>query len=459
MLLGFAISTTVLWAVYVVSSTEVVRRRSKHSKRFQSVLDALDTDDSRNFGSIAQLRGHSRSLDSSRVHAVASTDKERFKWSQTSEIGSANRNKSAPLNGANKASYENSEAVADGHTIQGHKQDSQVQASQTEEDIEESAVKEVLNEWKPREGHDAEEEQRFRKFRPGERVDVVKGKFGNFHENKNSIFDQNVELVRGVRPSKQGVYAFMSTKRPATFICLNGEGGQRPVSAVNDDFCDCSDGSDEPGTSACSTGYTDDKSAAGSFYCGWDQKSESGAQDAGLDDTLFSSQVNDGVCDCCNGADEYLHLGGIVCEDRCNTIVSNRNADRLLFEEGKILRKTQYAYKTRDHITFGPEGAFFPLSKKCFKFPFGEYVYDICPFKSMKQTERVRGRSVKLGSGKGVWENPHLLVMSGGTYCPNHGPRKAKIEMKCGLKDVIVAVEEFETCVYRVVMTTPAACF
>lgn len=33
------------------------------------------------------------------------------------------------------------------------------------------------------------------------------------------------------------------------------DGGKKlPTARVNDDFCDCKDGADEPGTSACSTG-------------------------------------------------------------------------------------------------------------------------------------------------------------------------------------------------------------
>ena len=46
-------------------------------------------------------------------------------------------------------------------------------SSDAEEALEESAVKEVLEEWKPREGRDADE-HRFRKFKHGERVDVVR---------------------------------------------------------------------------------------------------------------------------------------------------------------------------------------------------------------------------------------------------------------------------------------------
>ncbi|XP_048139742.1 glucosidase 2 subunit beta-like isoform X2 [Rhodamnia argentea] len=56
---------------------------------------------------------------------------------------------------------------------------------------------------------------------------------------------------------------------------------------LNDDFCDCPDGTDEPGTSACQNGK---------FYC-WNAGHVPVIQ--------FSSRVNDGICDCCDGSDEY----------------------------------------------------------------------------------------------------------------------------------------------------------
>lgn len=68
-----------------------------------------------------------------------------------------------------------------------------------------------------------------------------------------------------------------------------------PASAVNDDYCDCPlDGFDEPGTSAC---------AHGRFFC---------ANSGGVAQYIPSALVNDGVCDCCDGSDEWLG-DGVVC--------------------------------------------------------------------------------------------------------------------------------------------------
>lgn len=113
--------------------------------------------------------------------------------------------------------------------------------------------------------------------------------------------------ARGVAPDRQTKYAAPS------FTCL---GVTLPFDAVNDDFCDCEDGSDEPGTSACA-GQKDTL-----FYCKND-KSEP--------QYIYTSRVNDGVCDCCDGSDEWQLRG--CDESRC-------------VEEGRVLAKEKRRRET-----------------------------------------------------------------------------------------------------------------
>ena len=69
-----------------------------------------------------------------------------------------------------------------------------------------------------------------------------------------------------------------------------------PFSSLNDGYCDCMDGTDEPGTSACTNSI---------FYC----------VNAGYKlIKIPSSRVDDGICDCCDGSDE----GNIkACSNTC----------------------------------------------------------------------------------------------------------------------------------------------
>jgi len=94
------------------------------------------------------------------------------------------------------------------------------------------------------------------------------------------------------------------------FHCLDGN-GVIPYSALNDDYCDCADGSDEPGTAAC---------PGTKFYC---------ENNGSVGHFIPSSRVNDGVCDydlCCDGSDEYN--GAIECPDRCEEFAQLQEAKR-----------------------------------------------------------------------------------------------------------------------------------
>lgn len=139
------------------------------------------------------------------------------------------------------------------------------------------------------------------------------------------IFSAGLPPTRGVHPSLFSQYKPKGTN----WTCLDGN-KTIPWSAVNDDYCDCIDGSDEPGTffsavvfakvlqaflgtSACS---------GNTFYC---------ANDGHIGASIPSSRVSDGLCGqffalwcypstdassepaCCDGSDEPAG----VCENTC----------------------------------------------------------------------------------------------------------------------------------------------
>jgi protein kinase C substrate 80K-H len=159
------------------------------------------------------------------------------------------------------------------------------------------------------------------------------------------VFSAGLPQIRGVHPSLLSHYE----PKGVTWTCLDGN-KTIPWSAVNDDYCDCIDGSDEPGiyfsavlfvtvlqallgTSACS---------GNTFYC---------ANEGHIGASVPSSRVNDGLCGrmfalrhppssdaslepaCCDGSDESAG----VCENTCAAV---GELYRQKQEAARKLRKT-----------------------------------------------------------------------------------------------------------------------
>uniref|UniRef100_A0A8K9V9L6 Glucosidase 2 subunit beta n=1 Tax=Oncorhynchus mykiss TaxID=8022 RepID=A0A8K9V9L6_ONCMY len=138
--------------------------------------------------------------------------------------------------------------------------------------------------------------------------------------------------IRGISLSYKRFY-----RERKSFLCIDGS-KMIPFDQVNDDYCDCMDGSDEPGTAACPTGR---------FYC----------TNLGYRSHYIpSSRVNDGICDCCDASDEYRSQ--TPCQNTCRNLGQRERAEvegqtrvlgerlrlkQLLIEEGVLTWREKQA--------------------------------------------------------------------------------------------------------------------
>ncbi|SPC68084.1 related to alpha glucosidase II beta subunit [Ustilago sp. UG-2017b] len=110
------------------------------------------------------------------------------------------------------------------------------------------------------------------------------------------------EALRGISPADAAKYQAIKTEEgQLRWKCLDGS-KELSWTSINDDYCDCADGSDERGTSACPNS---------AFYC---------ANSGHVPAYIPSSRVDDGICDpeCCDGSDEAD--GKADCPDRCEKV-------------------------------------------------------------------------------------------------------------------------------------------
>jgi len=134
--------------------------------------------------------------------------------------------------------------------------------------------------------------------------------------------------ILGVAPQDEAKYA------GGQFHCFDGKGGALPASAVNDEYCDCADGSDEPGTGACA-GQTSTV-----FFC---------RNEGSTPRHLYASRVGDGICDCCDGSDEASLAKRTAGRSAC----SNTCAEQGRFEQEANTRRIEEltkALKVKEEI-------------------------------------------------------------------------------------------------------------
>lgn len=110
--------------------------------------------------------------------------------------------------------------------------------------------------------------------------------------------------IIGVAPEKQHLYKI---SEEGIWSCLLDPSIVLLESQINDNLCDCPDGSDEPGTNACE--FTSENPIY--FYC---------HNDGYFPRYIENYKVNDGVCDydlCCDGSDEWASGH---CENKCAAV-------------------------------------------------------------------------------------------------------------------------------------------
>ncbi|OHT08510.1 hypothetical protein TRFO_22928 [Tritrichomonas foetus] len=133
-----------------------------------------------------------------------------------------------------------------------------------------------------------------------------------------------ISLPVGVPPSLSHKYESAINEIQNTFECFD-KSKIIDLSKVNDQYPDCPDASDEPGTGVL---YNS------TFFC---------KNTKGTSIEIPSWSVGDGICDCCDGSDELFN-SHVKCPDKCDTFESMR-ADLANQIKKKVIKQYKVSKK------------------------------------------------------------------------------------------------------------------
>ncbi|OMJ70156.1 hypothetical protein SteCoe_31935 [Stentor coeruleus] len=285
----------------------------------------------------------------------------------------------------------------------------------------------------------------------------------------------------------------------AYFQCENSDFAI-PEEFVNDNYCDCPDGSDEPLTSACPNKH---------FQC--------------PEKEIHSSWIGDGVCDCCDGSDEPVGTCKDVCETVYASMKTNSQGSFMNWQQGlnkklqdvimfsqkfKNIKKDKekfkndlseienqisileslklaaqesglnldelspglegvYSEKRRlenliekigkiENLDFGKNKEFGILLDQKIELPIGKYTYGVEFFEKAYQKEDSQHYS--LGNWAGFDESYTKMKFTGGTSCPNRISRELTLNLVCGKQVEISEFKEISMCKYEALLSLPAVC-
>ncbi|PPQ73590.1 hypothetical protein CVT24_007958 [Panaeolus cyanescens] len=151
-----------------------------------------------------------------------------------------------------------------------------------------------------------------------------------------SIFLLSVTLaVAASRPQTLGVPPPLLSKyvpsKSNTWTCLDGS-KEIPWNFVNDDSCDCPDGSDELGTAACPNT---------TFWC---------KNEGHIGAIIQGSRVNDGLCEpeCCDGSDEQPGVCPNNCKEIGEAYRKKKDEENKIRKTGSKIRSTYIAFASKE---------------------------------------------------------------------------------------------------------------